>query len=808
MGETVREIGVHPAGIVKHRHLSRRRPIVSELPHRVYPVDPWAIVETQFTPQLTELLETVFALGNGCVGVRGSFHQGSPAHQPGALINGFYESWPIVYPESAFGFATAGQTIVYVPDSSESVVWVNGERIDYSSPTIADWERRLDFRQGTLVHRYRWRTEDGIGVEVRSTRLVSVARHDLVASRLEVSVDADAEIEIRSGLVNRQDTDYLEPAATELDPRRARNFERRVLEPTDLRVRTEMISASYETVRSRLRLAVSLAQQVDQPVDATSEEHPDHPWTHFRARLTDGETLTLDKFTVYHAGNARGIDHTEDEASMVSRAGFEAAAKAHNSAWDEFWDLADIHVGTDEAVQQATRWILLQLNQASAQIDGTGIAAKGVTGQAYEGHYFWDTEVFVLPFLLYTRPEVAAGLLRFRYKMLEEARARATELNLAGALFPWRTINGNEASAYFAAGTAQYHIDADIAYAIRKYVEITGDVELLWDVGVEMLVETARMWARLGFHRDGAFHIYGVTGPDEYTAIVDDNAYTNLMAQMNLLYAVDSVERMRREQPARWAELAERLAVTPEDIEEWRRAGTEMHFPHDEGFGITKQDESFLAKERWDFESVPEDKYPLLLHFHPLTIYRYQVLKQADVVLATVLLGENFSDELKRANFDYYDPLTTGDSSLSACVQAIAAAQIGEADLAMHYFRTALFTDLADLHHNTTDGVHLASAGGVWMALVYGMAGLSDRDGEIRLDPRLPIEWDHLRFKLRVRDTVLSVDMDHDRVLLQADGSPLGVTVRGTTVTVGDQPVTVPLKREHRKSGAARTSGH
>ncbi len=789
---------------MRHRHLSRRRPIVSELPHSVYPVDPWAIVETRFTPELTELLETVFALGNGYVGVRGSFHQGRPAHQPGALINGYYEAWPIVYPESAFGFATAGQTIVYVPDSTESVVKVNGEPIDYSSPTIEDWERRLDFRRGTLVHRYRWTSEDGIGVQVTATRLVSVARPELVACQLVISVDTDAEIEISSGLLNRQDTEYLEPAATELDPRRARNFGRRVLEPTALRIRPEMISASYETVRSHLRLAVSMAQTVDRPAEATSEEHPDHPHTIFRTSLADGETLTLDKFTVYHADNARGIDHTEDQAAMVSAAGFEAAVKAHDAAWDEFWDMADIHIGADEAVQQATRWILLQLHQASAHLDGTGIAAKGVTGQAYEGHYFWDTEIFVLPFLLYTRPEVVAGLLRFRYQMLDEARARASELNLAGALFPWRTINGNEASAYFVAGTAQYHINADVAYAIRKYVEVTGDLDLLWDVGVEILVETARMWARLGFHRDGAFHIYGVTGPDEYTAIVDDNAYTNLMAQMNLLYAIDSVEKMRKQQPTRWAELDERLAVTDEEIEEWRRAGTEMHFPYDEGFGITKQDESFLAKERWDFESVPEDRYPLLLHFHPLTIYRYQVLKQADVVLATVLSGEKFSDDLKRANFDYYDPLTTGDSSLSACVQAIAAAQIGEAELAMHYFRTALFTDLADLHHNTTDGVHLASAGGVWMALVYGMAGLSDRNGEIRFEPGLPRDWGGLRFKLRVRDTVLSVDMDHDRVLLKADGRPVGVTVDGTTVTVGELPVTVAIGRSEGSRAASR----
>jgi alpha,alpha-trehalose phosphorylase len=467
--------------------------------------------------------------------------------------------------------------------------------------------------------------------------------------------------------------------------------------------------------------------------------------------------------------------------------------RAHADAWAEFWAKADVEVGADAAVQQAVRWILFQLHQASAHIDGTGIAAKGVTGQAYEGHYFWDTEIFVLPILVYTSPGTAAKLLRFRHSMLDHARRRAQELSLRGALFPWRTINGEEASAYYAAGTAQYHINADIAYALRKYVQVTGDEELLWEIGVEILVETARMWSDLGFHRDGAFHIYGVTGPDEYTALVDDNAYTNLMAQMNLEYAVECAERMRRERPDDWEALARRLAVGEGEIAEWSRAAAEMHIPYDEGFGITKQDESFLAKERWDFEGVPAERYPLLLHFHPLVIYRYQVLKQADVVMAMFLLPEKFSPDLKRANFAYYDPLTTGDSSLSACVQAIVAAEIGEEELAMRYFRAALFTDLADLHRNTTDGVHLASAGGVWMALVYGMAGLRDGGGSISFDPRLPKEWRRLNFRLEVRGVTLKVDLDHDRIRFVSEGGSLVVSVRGEEVTVSSAGATVEL---------------
>ncbi|CAN5773786.1 glycosyl hydrolase family 65 protein [soil metagenome] len=773
--------------------MTKRHADGSELPHHIYPIDRWSIVETAYTPDLTALLETVFALGNGWLGVRGSFHQGQPSHQPGALINGYYESWPIIYPEAGYGFATAGQTIVYVPDPTPIHLAVDGETVDFDVIDLRNWHRRLDFKTGTLTHRYRWVTSSGITVDVKEVRFVSVAQRDLVVSRLEVGVDRRATVELASFVVNHQDTRYLEPAASEFDPRRAKNFGRRVLEPTDLRIDDVTMSASYRTYQSQLDLALSSTHRVSREASPETEPHPDHLGTRLSLPLSAGESVSLDVFTAYEIGSDRGIDHTETTAEVAAAVGFGGAALAHRSAWARFWETADVHIGTDKAVQQAVRWILFQLHQASANINGNGIAAKGVTGQAYEGHYFWDTEIFVLPFLIYTRPEVAASLLRLRYAMLPKARERARELSVEGALFPWRTINGTEASAYYAAGTAQYHINADIAFALRQYVEVTGDEDLLWDIGVEILVETARMWADLGFHRDGAFHIYGVTGPDEYTAIVDDNAYTNLMAQMNLLYAAESARRMRSEHPQRWSALSERLTIDPAEVDQWKSCGSDMFVGFDSGYGITRQDESFLAKERWDFDAVPEESYPLFLHYHPLVIYRYQVLKQADVVMATFLCEDRFDPDLIRANFEYYDPLTTGDSSLSACVQAIVAAQVGEADLAMRYFRTALFTDLADLHRNTTDGVHLASAGGVWMSLIYGMAGMRDRGGFIQFDPRLPLEWRRMKFGLQIRGVVVLAEIDHEGITLRTKGGESEIGVRGKRFTVGPHPITIDL---------------
>ena len=415
---------------------------------------------------------------------------------------------------------------------------------------------------------------------------------------------------------------------------------------------------------------------------------------------------------------------------------------------NDFWCRSDVQIRgvredrtkrTTVEVQQAIRFNLFHILQASARAEDTGVPAKGLTGQAYEGHYFWDTEIYLLPFLTYTSPRIARNLLTVRYRMLPQARERAKQLGHRGAMFPWRTISGEEASAYYAAGTAQYHINADIMYALRKYVQATGDEQFLREFGAEMLVETARLWLDLGFYSDakaGKFCINAVTGPDEYTAVVNNNAYTNLMAQDNLRYAAHTVESLRASAPDAYNALVHKTALEAVEVEAWVRAADNMYIPQDEKLKIVLQDDSFLDREPWDFRNTPRDRYPLLLFYHPLNIYRKQVIKQADVVLAMFLLGDVFSPETKKRNFDFYDPLTTGDSSLSSCVEAIIAAQIGDIDKAIRYGMAALLMDLADVGGNVKDGCHIASMGGTWMMLAYGFAGMRDHDGTLSFWPR------------------------------------------------------------------------
>jgi alpha,alpha-trehalose phosphorylase len=467
------------------------------------------------------------------------------------------------------------------------------------------------------------------------------------------------------------------------------------------------------------------------------------------SQLEVGQSLRLTKFISYHTSRysprlgPEVVDDAYELATRCSRTldrveheGFEALVAAQEAWLDEFWTNSDVAIKggrTAFADQQAMHWNLYQLAQASAQTGEQGIAAKGVSGGGYEGHYFWDTEMYIAPFLAYTRPEAARQVLRFRWQMLPIARQRARALNQSGVLYPWRTINGEEASAYYAAGTAQYHINAAIAFALKRYVDASGDIAFLATDGAEILVETARMWNDLGFYsarretngnsgngNDATFHIHGVTGPDEYTTVVNDNLYTNVMARFNLRYAARVLELLGESAPDAFAAIARRVELGDHETPAWVHAAESMYLPYDPKLGIHPQDADFLDLQPWAFDATPSEKYPLLLHFHPLVIYRHQVLKQADVVLAMSLRNDQFSPDVRKRNFDYYDPITTGDSSLSACVQAAAAAQIGYGDLAVHYFREALFVDLADLHGNARDGVHVASCGGAWGTVAPG----------------------------------------------------------------------------------------
>jgi alpha,alpha-trehalose phosphorylase len=567
------------------------------------------------------------------------------------------------------------------------------------------------------------------------------------------------------------------------DPRLARGFPGRVLHPRASYSKDRRIVLCHATQKSRFTLtcATDNALESSCPHSYKVAHTADFGQVAFTIDAQPGRPIELTKYIVYHTSQTASAEdlcgRAEWTLDRVVTQGFQQLLASQEQYMDEFWGRSDVRIKdiredrvkrSTVEIQQAIRFNLFHILQASARAEDTGVPAKGLTGQAYEGHYFWDTEIYLLPFLIYTSPRIARNLLAFRYKMLPQARARAKELGHRGAMFPWRTIGGEEASAYYAASTAQYHINADIMYALRKYVQATGDEAILRDFGAEMLVETARLWQDLGFYSDakgGKFCINGVTGPNEYNAVVNNNAYTNLMARENLRYATEVVESLRATDPDAYNALVQKTALEPSEARAWIHAAENMYVPYDEKLKIIPEDENFLDKEPWDFRNTPADHYPLLLFYHPLNIYRKQVIKQADVILAMFLLGDVFSPETKKRNFDFYDPLTTGDSSLSSCVEAIIAAQIGDIDKAFRYGMAALLMDLADVGGNVKDGCHIASMGGTWMMLTYGFGGMRDDDGTLSFWPRRPPEDNAvLRFPVIYRGQLLEVEIGLEKV--------------------------------------------
>ncbi|MFG3024281.1 glycoside hydrolase family 65 protein [Streptomyces sp. NPDC048254] len=752
--------------------------------HRSYAVEPWAVRETDLNLDVLAQSESVFALSNGHVGWRGNLDEGEPHGLPGSYLNGVHEVHPLPYAEAGYGYPESGQTVINITNGKILRLLVDDEPFDLRYGRLVTHERVLDLRRGVLERTCEWTSPAGSTVRVRSTRLVSLTQRAVAAVAYEVeAVDRRCRIVIQSELVANEQL----PGANG-DPRAAMALES-PLEQEDDFASGRRLRLVHRTRRSGLRVAVAADHTVAGPGRTTTQAESDTDVARLTVTsvLEPGERLRVEKFVAHGWSGVRSLPAMADQVDAALAAavheGWQGLADEQRGYLDDYWSRADVEVDGDEEVQQAVRFALFHVLQAGARAEQRAIPAKGLTGSGYDGHAFWDTEMFVLPVLTHTAPGAVAEALRWRYNTLPAARERATQLGLDGAAFPWRTIAGSEGSAYWPAGTAAFHVNADVADAVVRYVAATGDTDFERDTGVELLVETARLWRSLGHHDSrGAFHIDGVTGPDEYSAVADDNTYTNLMARANLLAAADAVERHPRQ--------AARLGVDAEESAAWRDAADSVHVPYNHELGVHEQHAGFTRYQRWDFAGTSPEQYPLLLNFPYFDLYRKQVVKQADLVLAMYTCGPYFDEEHIARNFAYYEPLTVRDSSLSACCQAVVAAQAGHLTLAHAYTAEAALMDLDDLEHNTRDGLHIASLAGTWMALVAGFGGMRHYDDGARFAPRLPERLRRLAFNLQLRGSRLRVEIGADKATYTLlDGPPLTVHHHGEPVTVGtDSP--------------------
>lgn len=755
-----------------------------------YPVEPWHVRETRLDLDTLAESESLFALSNGHIGLRGNLDEGEPHALPGTYLNSFHEIRPLPYAEAGYGYPQAGQTVVDVTNGKIIRLMVDDEPFDVRYGETIDHERMLDLRAGTLTRDTHWRSPAGKQVKVRSTRLVSLTHRSVAAIEYVVeAVDDFARITVQSELVANED----QPQTAD-DPRVSAILEN-PLEAVDQEHTDTGAILMHRTRGSDLLMAAGMNHEVEVPgrVQVNTMTIADVAGTTVVCGLRPGEQLRIVKYLAYGWSSLRSRPAVRDQVigalTGAGYSGWQGLVDSQREYLDEFWDHADVEVEGDPDCQQAVRFALFHILQASARAERRAIPSKGLTGPGYDGHTFWDSESFVLPVLTYTAPDAAADALRWRASTLELARARAAELGFRGASFPWRTIAGEECSAYWPAGTAAWHINADVAMAFERYRTVTGDQSLEDECGLVTLIETARLWMALGHHdRHGVWHLDGVTGPDEYTAIVRDNVFTNLMAAHNLRTAAAACTR----NPG----AAQGLGISTEEMAAWRDAADAVRIPYDEELGVHQQSDGFTTLAEWNFDA--DTAYPLLLHEPYVRLYPTQVIKQADLVLAMQWRSHAFTPEQKARNVDYYERRTVRDSSLSAGAQAVMCADVGHLELAHDYTYEAALIDLRDLHKNTRDGLHMASLGGAWSALVAGFGGLRDDDGMLSLDPALPDGISRLRFRLRWREFRLTVDATHtDVTYTLREGSDGELTFRhaGEELTLNtDSETTVAVR--------------
>jgi alpha,alpha-trehalose phosphorylase len=748
-------------------------------------VEPWAIHETALGLDVLSQTESLFALSNGFLGVRGNLDEGEPHGIPGTYLNGYYESRPLPYAESQYGAPESSQTLIDVTNGKLMRLTVDDEPFDVRYGHLGAHERVLDFRTGTLKRVAEWRSPAGRTVRVTSTRLVSLTHRAIMAIAYTVEpLDGRASVVVQSELVANEAVPHA-PG----DPRTAAATDAPLVAEEHLGRDTAALLI-HRTRRSHLRMAAAMDHVIrgTPQLRLSTETWPDEARVNVIDSLEPGQSLSIVKLVAYGWSQRRTQPALRDQvaaALLAARtAGWERLCSEQRTWLDQFWSGADVMIEGDAELQQAVRFGLFHLLQAGVRAEGRAIPAKGLTGADYDGHSFWDTDLYVLPVLTYTVPNAAADALRWRHSTLPAAKERARHLGFEGAAYPWRTIHGEECSGYWPAGTAAFHINADISSAVIHHVRATGDLKFEREIGLPILVETARLWRSLGhYSRDGRFRIDGVTGPDEYTAIVDNNIYTNLMARRNLLGAADAC--VRHEDRAR------ELGVNTEEMVGWRAAAERVVLPFDEKLGVHQQSEGFTQHEPWDFVATRPDQYPLMLHFAYFDLYRKQVVKQPDLILAMQLFNDVFSPEQRAKNFEYYERITVRDSSLSACIEAVAAADAGHLRLAFDYASEAALVDLHDLQRNTRDGLHLASLAGTWIALVMGFGGLRDHGDQLAFQPRLPDAVTRLGFSLLHRGRCLQVEVDEHtaKYRLTRGVGPMRVLHHGEELEVGEQPV-------------------
>ncbi len=785
----------------------------------IYPIEPWTVTEKKFDRNTNYRNETTFSLSNGYIGTRGTYEEAYDfdvdTGLEGNFVNGFYESEKIRYGEANFGSPLYSQSLLNLPNLKETRLYVDGEEFHMEQGKVEEYKRVLHMKEGFLRRHLVWTSSGGKSVKIETERLVSFEMEHILAMRYQVTpLNFSGKLRFVSKLQGD-----VENHTRKTNPIVDYGPFGRKLEVEKIKQDGLMLYYEGTTQTSKLTVGCGSSHKIwidgkpasEFPGDRKPAEGLSESGTYmiqgniseleascsFDIAAGEGVPVALEKMICYATSLEMGkgalenfvkgeLQKAENSSCRKFRAkkqedygdgkeaeetGYEWLKRCQGKYLEGFWKTADISVkGEDsEALVQGLHFNLFHIFQSAVRGGKQGMGAKGLSGEGYEGHYFWDTEMYVLPVFIYTAPETAKRLLDFRYETLEQARKRARVLGHdKGALFPWRTINGEEASTYYPLGTAQYHINADIAYALSLYLQVTGDKEYLKEKGTELLIETARIWADVGSFaecRDGKYCICCVTGPDEYNVLVDNNFYTNLMAREHLRDAAGAVQWLMEKEPSVYRELKKRLDFREEELSLWNEIIEKMYFPYDEERKIYPMDDGFMIRKPWDEEKIPEEKRAWLYeNYHPLFIMRHRMSKQADAVLGMYLHSNLFTEEEIRRNYDFYQEVTLHHSSLSTCIFGIVACDIGYTEEAYAYFMQSARMDLDDHHNNFYAGIHAANMAGTWQMLVNGFGGMRCQEGKLKFKPCLPEKWESCSFCVRYQGSLLEVAITKEEV--------------------------------------------
>lgn len=739
-------------------------------------VDPWKIIEEGFLPDHSRVSESIFSLGNEYMGVRGYFDEGYSGDQLiGSYFNGVWEERPIVHVGIYKGLSYRWAFMVNSVNWLLTKITLDGETLDLNKSEFTDFVRILNLKTGILTRSFTWNTQSGKKLKVSFERFVSMANHTIGCQKVSFEpLNFSGSIDIESGvdfsIVHEQQGNHC-----------YWNIENQGQV-------NGFTAALGKTEKSGHQVLSAFRIETNTPIETELIKGQKQISLAFSLDLKKGEKSEFKKIVSNYAIKQAGVNSDKVWNDGLNAAQFHASStyndllEKHIVFWNEVWKKLDITIEGDDENQQGIRFCIFQLHQTyHGQDPSNNVGAKGLTGEQYSGHTFWDSETYCLPFYMFNNPAAAKNLIEYRYKTLPQALEWAKEQDCKGSCFPMSTIDGTESCPVWWHGNLEIHINAAIAYAIWHYQKICGDIKFLYQEGIELLLQISRMFASRGnWSPTGGFGFYGVMGPDEFHTFVNNNAYTNVMAKFTFEYTLDVIQKMYLDDPQRIENLFNKLGIKQSELANWRVMADKMIIPVNKETGVFEQHEAYFLLPHLDIHSIPVTDFPLYDNWTLPRIYRYDMIKQPDVLLFMFFFSQQYDLATKKANYEYYEPRCIHESSLSPSVHSMLAAELGKEDEAFEFFKYATRLDLDNYNRNTREGLHTTSIAAAWMNIVYGYGGMRS-DGDVLLfAPSIPATWKSFSFRLYYQEALLTVYVSKETVNFKTDGKAVRLMIYGS----------------------------